>query len=375
MLVIISAFILLIKKKNIFMKNKYKKIIITLICLIATFSLSISNTGDVVSFLIRYQQVILGICAFFLFIFLNKKHKEIVLLFVITAFINNVFKIFILIKSSFFLEVIGKFLYAKQYILLIKNINRDRIYLDLYDEALIPFFFLFKPKSKKMIVVKYFVIITTIFLSFFSQVRSTILVLLISFLLSIFFIKRKLCKAEFFWYLFSFSLAPLLANYFMRRIIGFSFLDRFLLNPEFETTTPIKTRFEQILISVKIANSYFFGAGLGNFYNLLENNFKIKNFFEFSSDGFASGTEYPHNIFALILAESGYVSFFIFISLLIVFFKNDIKNFSFYKSYQQAAIISFWSLFIFSLFNPATNALFNLLFFGMRGLLIKNNRY
>jgi len=115
----------------------------------------------------------------------------------------------------------------------------------------------------------------------------------------------------------------------------------------------------------------FFGVGLGNYYDNFSSSVKNKNIIISKSMRFVKigAEEYVHNVFGFIVAESGYLGLIIFIYMLYLFLKNDFFLFK-KNNNKKILIISFWTIFIYGLFNPIIPAAYQVLFWTIRGLLI-----
>jgi len=113
-----------------------------------------------------------------------------------------------------------------------------------------------------------------------------------------------------------------------------------------------------------------FGVGLGNYYDNLPP--EKKNFLSLSNwqnkEAQIASTN-PHNIFAQILSELGFLSLLFYLIMISYFAISDIKILLTQNNFTKAIIISFWSLFIFSLFNPTTTLTYNSLFWILRALI------
>jgi hypothetical protein len=115
-------------------------------------------------------------------------------------------------------------------------------------------------------------------------------------------------------------------------------------------------------------------VGLGNYYDNLLPSKKAEKFLypkkQINYIGAIGAIEFVHNNFGLLIAESGYISLLVFLSIGILFLKNDIKLLKKGSDYQKAFTIAFWALFTFGVFNPIIPGSYNVLFWGIRGLLI-----
>jgi len=80
-----------------------------------------------------------------------------------------------------------------------------------------------------------------------------------------------------------------------------------------------------------------------------------------------SSSNYIHNLLVTTLAETGILGFLAIILLLLNFLSKDLYNLFKEKSdLKNAVIISFWTLMLFSLFNPHMIIRFYVLFWLYR---------
>jgi len=159
-------------------------------------------------------------------------------------------------------------------------------------------------------------------------------------------------------------------NYLSSSFFGYSYFDRFLLTNT-QDTISIVSRNDSInkALDMGIANP-FFGVGLGNYYNHIPNQYKFSSTLNSNSQELSNiALQNPHNIFAQLFAETGFFSVGFYFVMLFIFLKSDISIFRKNKpTYQKAFIISFWTLFTYSLFNPVTSLAYNSLFWSFRAL-------
>lgn len=360
----------LIKKQLIF--NKNNTLLINLIFLFFSLqSTSILVTANPISFLIRYKDMIIGLISFILF-FLYKKHiKQIILIFLLSLIFNQVYQLVIFFYQDLFIKYSSYFIYQKHVDLVIaKLLHSNKIYTDTYDEIFFSVIFASSFRKKISSSLKfYFLLIIISATSFLSNIRTRILMLLIGFIGSILFFKKIQFRTVFILTLTILVMSSLVSNT-MRYFMGYSFVDRFTFNyKNIENIKTVNFRFKQIKNAVEMGSTTLLGVGLGNYYDNLtsKNNFLIigksrKILYEGSQ-------EFVHNIFGDVLAESGYISLILFLTILTMFIKIDLKILKSGENYQKALVISFWSLFFYGLFNPITPGAYQFLFWGIRGLL------
>jgi hypothetical protein len=353
--------------RKIFNELKNKTIFWLIVFLFVFQSISIIPAINIPNFWARYKDAIIGFVSFFVFCFYKKGHKKIINVFLLSVFINAVYQ-FLLIYSDNIKELLSIIIYQKHFDLVLAKLeNQGRLYIDSYDEILIPFLFL---ENNFSWLIKMFLLSLIFLFSYISNIRSRILMIFISFFLSLFFIKKiKFEKifAVFFIVLIIGFLASQFSFYFFKE----SFIDRIFFPEESTDIKPIDFRKNQFFKSLDIGKISLFGAGLGNYYDNLNTNEKIGKSLLSRFNLLNQGSqEYVHNIFGLIISESGYFSFFVFLLILLFFIKNDFKILLGDDDYKKTIIISFWSLFSYGLFNPIVPGSYQFLFWGLRGLLL-----
>jgi len=331
-------------------------------------SISIIPVINITNFWIRYKDLIIGFISFFVFYFYKKEYRKIINVFLFSVFINAIYQI-LLIYSDNIRELLSTIIYQKHFDLVLAKLeNQGRLYIDSYDEILIPFLFL---ENNLSWLIKLFLLILIFFFSYMSNIRSRILMLFVSFFLSLYFIK-KISFGKIFITVFIFLTLGFLTSRFSFYFLKESFIDRIFFAEESKDIKPINFRKNQIFKSLEVGRISFFGAGLGNYYDNLTNQEKFNNSLLSRFNTLNLGAqEYVHNIFGLIISESGYISLFIFLLILFYFIKNDFKILLERKDdYRKVIVISFWSLFSYGLFNPIVPASYQFLFWGLRGFLL-----
>jgi hypothetical protein len=353
--------------RKIFDKLKKKTIFWLIFFFFVIQSISIIPAINIPNFWARYKDVIIGLASFFIFYFYKKEYKKIINVFLLSVFINAIYQ-FLLIYSGDIKQLLSTIIYQKHFDLVLAKLeSQGRLYIDSYDEILIPFLFL---ENNLSWLIKIFLISLILFFSYISNIRSRILMIFISFFLSLFFIK-KIKFEKIFAVFFVFLIIGFLASQFSFYFFKESFIDRIFFAEESTDIKPINFRKNQIFKSLEVGRVSFLGAGLGNYYDNLSNQEKFSNSLLSRFDVLNQGAqEYVHNIFGLIISESGYISFFVFLLILLCFIKNDFKILLGKNNYQKAIIISFWSLFSYGLFNPIVPGSYQFLFWGLRGLLL-----
>ncbi len=349
-----------------------KKIRVTLIFILLLFSLqslSILYTGNTLGFLTRYKDIVIGYMAFFIFYYFHREVKSIIAVLLLSALANSMYQILIVFAQDIFQSIGSFFIYEKQFELSIINFERGRVFSDSYDEFLIPILLLPHIKVyKRQLSLFLFSLIS--FLSFISNWRIRVLMATLALVGSGFFLLKKSANTIA-GYVLLFFFTGILVTVFAQYTIGFSFLDRFLLQNKYRDVETLTFRVTQFQQGLEIGGSTPLGAGLGNYYdNLSTSEQTIFTSSVLQQREVRYVREYIHNIFFLMIAESGFWSLLVFLILLYVFVKNDLKILKGKTLEKKALVVSYWTLFVYSLFNPPVPGTYQILFWGLRGLLV-----
>lgn len=359
-----------LSNKKLFIDKNSQLIALFILIFFILQSLSIFAAVNITSFLSRYKDVIISFLAFFVFFFYKKNYLQIISVLITSIVVNSIYQFMMIFYQDSFVKVVSNFVYQKHADLVIAKLQQNRIYLDTYDEIIAPFIFIYPFKnnlSKNLFFYIFLMIIA--FFSLVSNIRSRILMFFVSFCGSLMFLKKFSPKKIFILFL-SFLVISFLINNLMRYYSGYSFVDRILLENEMEDVKPINFRLDQLKNSLEMGKTSLLGVGLGNYYDNLtsKNSFIINKSQLVASQG---AQEFVHNIFGAIVSESGYIGLSVFLIILYFFIKRDIFLFKKGKNYEKAFVIAFWSLFSYGLFNPILPASYQVLFWGIRGLLIE----
>lgn len=352
-----------------FLSFNNKLLINTVLILFIIQSLSIFSVINLEAFLSRFKDIFISLLFFILAGLYKEKIKKIILVIFLGAFLNIIYQFILVFNSDFFVKVISNFIYEKHLNYVLANLDRNRIYIDTFDEAIIPFLFLgfAVRKSFNNILAKIGVILITI-LSFLSNFRTRILMIIFSTTTSFFILikgkNRKKILAVLLILLISFLFSNAIPSN-IRQFYRFNDIEETL------DTTTIVTRLDQVKIAFDMGKIGLFGVGLGNYFDNIPGILKSKDLILSESTKFVKlgAEEYVHNIFGFIISESGYLGLATFMCMIYLFIKNDIFLFKKNNKYNKALIISFWTVFIYGLFNPIIPASYQVLFWTIRGLL------
>lgn len=370
---IFNLFLIFFNQKKIHIEKDSSIIFKLVLTFFVLQSLSILSALNIITFLSEYKDIIIGFIFFFTGYLYKDYLKEIIIIFLFSALLNAMYQFILFFDSAFFTKILSNFIYQKHLNFVLANLSRGRIYIDTYDELIIPFLFLplFKRAIHKNFLLKIILIFIILF-SLISNFRTRVLMAFFAFSLSIVFLIKNspINKVLYFSFIFFVSF---MASGIMFFNNNNSFLDRLNIQ-NLENVSTINSRIFQIKLSLDMAKKSIFGVGLGNYYDYIPSSVKKNdtsmlnkstNFIKLGAD------EYVHNIFGYIVSGSGYISLLIFIFILYFFIKNDIYLFNKKNNYIKAFIISFWTLFIYGLLNPIVPASYQVLFWVTRGLLIK----
>ena len=338
-------------------------------------SLSVIYTNNIFSFLTRYKDIFVGYTSFFLFFFYRRQIRKILAILIIASICSIFYQVIMIFFQPLYNIFAYVFIYEKQVELSLINLNRGRIFLDSYDESIIPLLFYIylsqNNSSGKKIFFLLFISIS--FLSFLSNWRIRILMLFAAWIGSCIYLFNKSKK-----FILTSSIGILgigLFVYFIHQsILGFTFFDRLTLQDKNRDVETLLFRGVQFVRGIDEGISTSLGVGLGNYYDNLQFGEKLLPVsYNIASKEGKYAQEYIHNIFFLYLAESGLYSLVVFMIMCILFVRNDLEILKGKSLLNKSLVISFWTLFSYSLFNPPIPASYQILFWGLRGLLVETN--
>lgn len=393
----LAKFIWLFLFINILYRALFKKENIqnnTLLILFSLFfvsqSVSVLSAREPLAFLSAYEDLVFTALFVFLSVNLVKKSGDLYIVTAILLFgaIFSVFvQLFILFLPQVFLSL-GNFFLHKGYLDLIAlNLERKRVYLETYDEALIPiilYFLFYEPKGlagffkrnrrlKRVLLSSIFFLISV--LSFASNFRTRFLMFLFGLGSSLLIFGSGFKKH---WPIV-FSLFVLFIFLFriLSQTVGFTVVDRFLLESKREDVMTVTGRIERWKKAFEIGVSApLIGVGLGNYYDYLDPSMK-KTFslFKQVNKEFEFAALHPHNIFFRLFAETGMFGLGTFLILLSYFVVQDIKIIKGKDQLSKAFVLSFWTLFVYAIFNPSFTTRFQATFWLLRVLISRSYKH
>lgn len=358
-------------------RTKGKVIVFLFFFLLFAQTISIINAVNVFSFLSQYED--LFFTGLFVVVSVNLVNKiedirNIIIVLLSVSLVSLFIQFSLFFHPDFFLSLIKPILHPDYFEIISINVQRNRIYLEAYDEALIPIiFYLISNRKGRNTLVYYIYSLAVAIFSFLSNFRTRFIMLLFAFSSSIFsffgVVKKK-----------SFSIIVVLIvvmitlTTFLNKTIGYSVIDRITFQDKQEDVVTTTGRIKMWEKAAQIGLAFpVFGAGLGNYYDYTDPSMKQTiSIFEQTLKEFQLASFYPHNIFFQMFAETGFLGFLIFLLAVFYFVKKDKRLIKEQKKLSVAFIISFWTLFIYAMFNPFSSTKFLALFWLMRILIEKS---
>lgn len=358
-------------RKRIAFTRSQNTVVCIVIFIFLLQTLSFSSAQNIPAFLGRYKDVLVGFLFFFVSFLFRKKSDSIVTMLLATTTFNIVYQSALFFFPHVFSPLFGTIVYQRHWELVDMNLQRGRILTDTYDEVMVPllFFLLGQKTSLKAYLFRVFLLVNTFLFAFISNFRTRVLMIIAGVACLIIQLKKfSFVNAALF--VVTFALLGYAASALSSSTIGFSFVDRLDTSSKTNTKT-LSWRIEQISEAVMMAEGNILGVGLGNYYDNLSPSFK--RYYSLNSLVVLetrNANEQVHNIFALILAESGFVSLAAFLILLVVFVYQDSIMVRQKNSVKKTFVFGFWILFVYGLFNPIVPVAYQILFWGLRGLVL-----
>lgn len=362
-------------------RNKQKiqierRLLILILFYFLTQSLSIVNAINIIDFLSVYKNIIFGIIVFIVSAsIVNKKNiQKLIYIMLITVSINIIFEYLIYFHPNFVFTYLSHFFYSTYLDYFYYQFQRQRFFLEMYEEVFIPFLFYHIVTSNKRInkIATSFLIAVISFFTFVSNWRFKAVMLVFAVTVSVLLYFMRLKN-----YLIPLGLGMivfLFLGYFISlKLVGFNTLDRLLFSKEEDVNT-IVSRFSLWNESLTIGlSSPIFGGGLGNFYDYLHEGEKLEQRgYLFNRSNKLTMIDNPHNSFFNVLASSGLLGLLSFILLILYFVKSDVQSMKRKVNYVLPAfIIAFWTLFFKSIFSPESDFTYQFIFWFLRGIIYK----
>jgi hypothetical protein len=340
-------------------------------------SVSIINAIDPMAFFQRYKNIWFAGLFLFSISFMDLKNLNLILkIFLVTAVINFIYQILMFMYPNQFINLARSVIYNPQLELVNINLARSRLFLETYDEITIPFLFLLFLKFKKTWprVFIFFLFLAIAIPSFLSNFRTRIVMLIFAFIASFLLLTGKKVVTKIYFSIALIVLAVISAQ-ILNSYFGFSFIDRFLLKDQHQDISTIQFRLNNLYLSADLGRAYpLTGIGIGNYDYYSKHDQAISlSLNSLSKKESEIASQDPHDIFAEIFAETGVLSFGFFLIILLIFVLGDLEFLiKGSNSTKTALVIAFWSLFVYSIFNPGNTLTFNALYWSLRGLITKD---
>jgi len=340
-----------------------------------THSLSIIPAVNGGAFLEGYEDFFFSSIFFILSAFVIKGAKDIkkiLVIFFIVAFMNAGFQTVIYFYPHLFTGLGGIFLHEGYLELILINIQRQRLYMEIYDETLIPIIFYFLTKRKnREVLTPLFLLIG--FFSFVSNFRTRFLMLVMALAGSVIVFLKEIKK----YFLVLFAVGFLFFSLYsiLLQSTGFTVIQRVFLEDEYEDVSTVSSRINRWKKSVEIGlSSPLLGVGLGNYYDYLDSSMKQTiSLFGHQEKEFEIAAHDPHNILFKTFAETGILGLMSLIMLLMYFLRKDFNVLKSDNNLSKAFVVSFWTFFSHALFNPTTTTKYQILFWLFRILIERAN--
>jgi len=339
-------------------------------------SLSVIQALDTTLYFSSFKKLIFILLFYFASLFILKTEKDrryIIKVLFTVLLINILLQIIIFLFPNFFLAITEKILNPGYYGLIKMNINRGRVFLEEYNEVMIPpiVYLLIRGGNKKLFLL---LLTVTIIVSYISGFRTkfamTVFSLLTSFVVLLFTKIKATRNILNMGLLFTAVLSIFgLLYFYISQISPYSLVDRFMFQSEIADVQSVTRRIENWNEAIMIGlSSPIFGVGMGNYNYYANTERRITSFISMSKETKAIKEDLvnPHNLLVFTFAETGFFGLICLLLLLIYFIFEDIKVIIQGNDLSKAFIISFWCLFIYSLFNPTVNITYNILFWALR---------
>ena len=371
--------------------NKNKVLFSLLALFFLGQSLPVLTAENVFLFWKGYHNIIASLIIFLLTFYLvrDKKNFEKLSKFIlISGFILVGIELVFVALADKLLPLLNLVLQQEVFDAYLTNIERGRYSMDMNVELFLPFFLyaLLRFKNKERLgKTSIFFIIALIGITFFSNFRTRVVNLIFALFASLFIflkkqrnslspknIKRLLPLGALL------ALPVIVAIFLSSAVYSFNILDRFALKNKEEDVGTLTFRINAAKRSIELfKSSPLFGVGLGNYSNYSGERTQFefhllnrRNRLTYQNLGSYS----PHNVLFSVLAEAGAFGIATFVALLVFFLWRDIFYFNKANgvSLPMVYIISFWTMFVFMLFNPSHSIFVVGWFWMLRGSIEAN---
>lgn len=330
-----------------------------------------SNTFE---FLFRYKEVFLGMIMFFFGVFWGDRLQEIAKVLFYTVIFSVSYQLVIYLFPEFYKTIFSYLINDKHYQLVAENIDRGRIYIETFDEAILPIVLWWITKNYKdykksaYSVVIFSLTVITSFLSNFRSRIAMLVVVLLGFGLRYKHVVRNLKGT-----VIGIGLIIILAvgaDFLSLETLGFSYFDRLTFGDQVEDVSTVDFRVQQMRKAWDHSFvNYGLGVGLGNYFEGESAFGDYVSSLQRSEVLTRGAAEYVHSIIGTVLSENGLIGAVLFLVLMVIMLKDDVLIFS-KNEKARVLTISFWSLFMYAMLNPFVPLVLQGLFWFLRGLIV-----
>lgn len=365
------VYLLLKKRISLSVDDKKELYLFTLYVICQLFS--VFGAINITAFIDRAKDII-----FLLFFFICSKtilkNKQVTrdysFIVIVTSIIGSLIVMCLSFYQIYFVNILKNILHPALIARMLSHLDNSKLFWESYEEISIPLIF-FYATSIPQIVAPVALIIIAVFASNF---RTRVLMLIVGLFFSIFFVKTLINKKVLFLGLFVIMSIVTLLFFYKSGVDMYhiqnniSVVDRFLLSEKDDLNSIIFRQKQAYNSLMFFSKNIYTGIGLGNYQDYSSSQVKHLLIGTTSTDraSYLAAVD-PHNVFFLTLAESGLLGFISFILFLSFLIKKDLLLFS--KTRMRPYIIAFWTLFVYSLFNPSDGLTYNVLFLSLRALL------
>lgn len=369
---------------NVFKKNACKTQLFTVLFILLYFisqSLPILSTHNYQGYLTTYKDVVFGMLFYYLgYLIMNKKERLSVPFILLLAVCINLSIELSLYFDSPLRNLMKLFMNDNYSSFFNYQADRNRFFGDSLDEAFIPvllYILFLSPREKLMTkIISGIAFGVILFLTIVGSWRTKLLIMYFSLFSSLIVVIYQKGKQ------FVFPIIAIMVVVYMSSTTFFTlgtphniFVRLSLSEEDDIEKEAIVSRKEFVYEAIEQGmSSPLLGVGLGNFYDnlsaLSKDSKKIKKVdmrkkFILIDD--------PHNLFISTFASSGLIGLSALCALLINFIYRDVRHMvnAQRDPLTVMLVITFWSIFIFAVFNPWLYFAYLATFWFMRGILDK----
>jgi hypothetical protein len=338
-----------------------KTIILSLIFILSQL-ISYIFAINKLAFFYGFEDLFFGYIFFLLILNIDHKKyfKHIPGIVIFSLVFDILFNVLLIIYPNIFFNTF-KYLFSLKYLEFIRQeYERNRLGSENFDFILLLPLLYFVIKSKKNEFFTYMIFLINGAVLLVSNFRTKSILFILS-VITIFAMFRK--KLSLF-ILFLIVLIGLVLIQFTAYKFQINFKKRFINNATNRASVEIRRQIWSK--SLIVAKENPFGVGLGNFeYYMSVDNVSIN-----SSRLYKSAIYYdPHNKLIKLLVETGIFGFISFLVMISYMAYKDFKNFFKFDGLKKVYFICFWSLVVFSMYNPSETIKYQILFWFFRAKL------